>query len=592
MREIVWETTEQQNKRLDHLIIGMIVLVGILGGRLFYWHLLSPDRQEVAVAEETTKIRYTPRRGTIRDATGHLLALNIPLYEINCDLTKIETEEDLRKVAKGVAPLIGETEGEILHKLEKAIEERKKAKASGGKGLDFVVLARHFLAPTAAQLITTTAAYSDAVTGRTYPEGTLMGPLVGFVNMDGEGASGLESAYNAKLTGKAGEEIIWDGNWGRHTHNYTPVQNGADLTLTINRVIQWEVERMLEDAVKEQKAEGGSIIVMEPKTGAILAMASYPTYDPNQFAKYAAISYDYFINPCTSKQYEPGSVFKVITMAAALDTGAVTRTTTYYDAGLLNIGGRKIRNHDRKAHGTTTMEEVLIKSLNVGAATISIKMGSKVFYPYVSAFGFGQPTGIELQGEATGTVHMPGDPKWSDSDLATNAYGQGIAVTPLQMINAICAVANSGYLMRPYVVDEIRLGGVVTRTHPVALRQVISKETARELTDMLVKVVGMGCPAAAVEGYRIAGKTGTAQIPHLGSYDNDDPTAIIASFVGYAPADAPRFAILVKIDKPKVGHWGTTVAAPVFRKLARRLFTLLDIPPDEVHLAMRSPGTP
>jgi cell division protein FtsI/penicillin-binding protein 2 len=337
----------------------------------------------------------------------------------------------------------------------------------------------------------------------------------------------------------------------------------------------------LAEAITKYAAEGGTVIVMDPKTGAILAMATYPSYDPNHFYE---VPMELYNNPAVSEQYEPGSVFKIITMAAGLDVGIIGPETTFYDSGTMEVGGLVIQNPDRRAHGLVTMTDIIAHSLNVGAAYVSTSLGEERFYTYVRRFGFGCETGIDLYGEAAGSLKVPGSSRWSRSDLGTNSFGQGIAVTPLQMIAAVAAVANRGFLMKPYVVERIVYEQEVIVTQPTVVRQAISARAAEQLTDMLMETVKQGAKLASVPGYDVAGKTGTAQIP-VG--DHYDPDLTIASFVGFAPADDPRFIALVKIDKPRVASEGAHVAAPVFQAIAERLFVLLDVPPDSIRLASR-----
>ncbi|MEJ2747236.1 MAG: penicillin-binding transpeptidase domain-containing protein, partial [Anaerolineae bacterium] len=285
--------------------------------------------------------------------------------------------------------------------------------------------------------------------------------------------------------------------------------------------------------------------------------------------------------PFVTRQYEPGSVMKLVTMAAALDSGTVTPQTTYYDAGVLEWGGHKTYNWDRSAPGTTDMTTLLSRSLNVGAATIATWMGADTFYSYFQRFGFGRPTGIDLMSESSGLMPLPGDPLWAESFLATNAYGQGLAVTPLQMITAVSALANDGKIMQPYLVQKIDNGDEVFEHTPTILSRPISEETARQMTTMAVTAVAREVPEAQVDGYTIAGKTGTAQIAENGIYLPDD---VIGSFIGWLPADNPEIIIMVKLDRPKSAPWGSMTAAPVFADLASELVVLLDIPPDNVRL--------
>jgi cell division protein FtsI/penicillin-binding protein 2 len=286
--------------------------------------------------------------------------------------------------------------------------------------------------------------------------------------------------------------------------------------------------------------------------------------------------------------WEPGSIFKIVTWAAGLDSGTISPGTTFYDEGALEVGGRVIRNWDRQGHGLVTMTDGLVQSLNTVAAFTSTSMGKESFYTYLRRFGFGTITGVDLDSEGPGMVKQPGDPNWFPSDLGTNSFGQGIAVTPMQMVAAVAAVANRGTLMKPQIVSEYvakeESGSRMVPIEPGIVRRAISQETAETMTNLLVRVVEEGAVKAQVPGYRIAGKTGTAQIPAPYGYE---PDSTIASFVGYAPADDPQFIVLVKLDRPTASPWGSQTAAPTFKAIAERLFAYMQIPPDEIRLAQR-----
>jgi cell division protein FtsI/penicillin-binding protein 2 len=289
-----------------------------------------------------------------------------------------------------------------------------------------------------------------------------------------------------------------------------------------------------------------------------------------------------FINPAISDHYEPGSVFKVLAMAVALETGSVSLGTTFYDEGQIEVAGQVIRNASRRAYGQVTLTEVLVRSLNVEMAKISTELGPEAFYRGIRAFGIGHRTGIDLEGEIVGELRVPGNWQWHESDLATNAFGQGLAVTPLQMITAVGALANDGILMKPYVVAEKRYAdGRVERAQPVRIDRAVSAETAHTVAEMMAETVEHGIPRAQVTGYKIAGKTGTAQKPTPFGYDAQKT---IASFVGFAPVDEPQVIVLVRLDEPSSSEWGSETAAPAFAQLAQRLFLVLEIPPDDVRL--------
>jgi cell division protein FtsI/penicillin-binding protein 2 len=359
---------------------------------------------------------------------------------------------------------------------------------------------------------------------------------------------------------------------------------GTDLRLTLDRTVQAYVEGELKRAVNAYNAEGGSILVMNPRTGELLAMASYPSYEPYRYPIYAAEGKNaIFIDPVVSVGFEPGSIFKVLTLAAALDSHKVNLDWSYEDRGSLEYGGVVVHNWSGASYGRQDLEGILAHSLNVGASTLSVyAMGPDVFYQYVRAFGFGQPTDVDVAGEAAGQVHLPTDWDWADSYLATNAFGQGIAVTPLQIAAAVSSIANAGVMMQPHMVAERYYpDGRSVVIPPRPLGQPISRQTALALTNLMVLAVEREVEAIDIPGYRIAGKTGTAQIPTTGGYDPED---VIASFIGFGPIPDPQVLILVKLDRPDVPEtmrWGSKTAAPVFQVVASRLFVLLGIPPSD-----------
>ena len=313
-------------------------------------------------------------------------------------------------------------------------------------------------------------------------------------------------------------------------------QSGRSIVLTIDRDVQYMAEAELLRAIDDSGAESGAILIMDPRTGEILAMASYPSFDPNAY--YEVVDAGVMVNPAISDQYEPGSVFKVVTMAAAIEEGVILPGSTYNDQASIECGGITVWNWDRASHGLIDMTQVLVQSLNVGTSTIVMEMGPTRFYRQVQAFGFGQQTLVDLQGEAGGILSVPGDANWQESQLCTNSFGQGLAVTPLQMLTAVNAIANDGLMMQPHVVYQVIDGENVYTTQPSPMGRPISAETAHLVRDMMVQVVDFGVTDAQVEGYSIAGKTGTAQIPVPGGYEDD--TSIV-TFVGFFPADDPRY---------------------------------------------------
>jgi cell division protein FtsI/penicillin-binding protein 2 len=362
-------------------------------------------------------------------------------------------------------------------------------------------------------------------------------------------------------------------------------QPGASLVLTIDRDIQSMIEKTLADAIEWSEAEGGTIIVADPKSGEILGMASTPYFNPNEYWKYEETFPGITpYNRAIGTTYEPGSVFKVVTMAAALDSGVVEPSTTYNDAtGVYWVANSwPIYNWDGGAWGVQDMTGCMQHSLNVCLAHIAIDLLEEdLFYQYVQAFGFGRSTGIDLASEANYPLRLPTSNQWVEIDLATNSFGQGIAVTPIQMVTAISAVANDGMMMTPHVVRSVIDRGQQYDVTPQVINSPISAETARTLTQMLTVTLEGEASDALIEGYSIAGKTGTGEIPTEFGYTSELTNT---SFVGWGPSDDPQFLVYVWLEKPTISKWGSVVAAPVFRDVVEQLVVLMRIPPDNIRL--------
>jgi len=414
---------------------------------------------------------------------------------------------------------------------------------------------------------------------RTYPNGSLAGHILGLVLYNQTGYYGVEGYYDDILGGDSERVFvsIIPLDVGSELQTYA----NADVYLTIDREIQFIAEQVLSESINEYEAESGMILVGDPTTGDILAIASDPKFDPNDIEAVVSDTENVGRNPAVSEQFEPGSVFKVITMAAALESGVFSQYSTYYDSGTFEYGGIVVKNWDFKAHEVQDMTGLLAKSLNVGAATLSTTLGAKKYYDYLQAFGIGRLTHVDIQGEETGSLRRPGDPDWHDADLATNSFGQGLAVTGLQMLTAVSAVANGGIIMQPHLLQEIRDGDLTYTAKPKILGNPISAEVADTLTGMLSASLQTETShsMALVDGYRLAGKTGTAQIPMPYGYD---PERTMASFIGWGPTDDPRFIVYVKLDAPQVSPWGSSTAAPTFSKMVKRLVIHMEIPPEEV----------
>ncbi|MEN9558070.1 MAG: hypothetical protein RL141_439 [Candidatus Parcubacteria bacterium] len=418
---------------------------------------------------------------------------------------------------------------------------------------------------------------------RSYPEPNIGGHVIGFVRTEdtgfGKGAYGIEGAFDELLSGHAGFVSAQKDAGGRRLMLDDGVMreatDGSDIVLTIDRTIQHEVCRRVTNAVQRHRADGGSAVVLDPKTGAILALCAVPDFDPAQYGEVEDIQV--FNNPVTFAQYEPGSVFKAFTMAIGLEQGKISPKTTYVDTGIEELDGFKIRNSDGLAHGLQTMTQVLDESLNTGTIFVQRLVGRASFQQGVEAFGFGVPTGIELTPEAKGDISSLG--RKGDVFGATGSFGQGISVTPIQLAAAYGALANGGTLMRPYIVEEvIHSDGTREKTKSQTVGRAISVRAAQLITGMLVSVVERGHgKRAGVPGYYVAGKTGTAQIPNPNGpgYLED---ATVGNFAGYAPADNPRFVMLVKIDHPRDVQWAESSAAPLWGEIASFLLAYLEVP--------------
>lgn len=423
---------------------------------------------------------------------------------------------------------------------------------------------------------------------RYYPEGNIGSHILGFVGYVGDqqrGIYGLEGFFDESLAGQMGSINADRSAEGEliiiNDREYQKPKNGNDLILTINRSIQFTVCNKLQESIEEYEAEGGTVIVMHPFTGAIIAMCSWPDYDPNNYNKVE--DGNVYNNSAIFNAYEPGSIFKVITMSAGIDQGKISPSTIFNDKGFVMVEGwpKPIKNSDfetKGGHGWVDMNTVLEESLNTGTIFVLNQIGEDVFSDYVKKFGFGEKTGIELETEGlTNIVNLNRRVK-RHVEMATASFGQGITATPLQMITAYSAIANGGILMKPYLVGEIiNADGEKIKTRPIQIKRVISERTALLVSGMMVNVVDGGhAKLAGVDGYYVAGKTGTAQVA-----DNEDGgygEKTIHTFVGFAPVDDPRFVMLVKLDNPKKVEYSASSAAPLFGELAEFIVNYYQIP--------------
>jgi stage V sporulation protein D (sporulation-specific penicillin-binding protein) len=538
-----------------------------IAGLFLTWRLFDvqirqgPRLARVALSQRSETVELFAKRGTIVDRDGTVLVRSLPSESVYAVPSNIV---DAHATAVAVAPLLGLEPAA----LESILRERSQ----------FHWLARKIPYETAQRIraLSIVGIYTEPEeTGvRFTPSGHLASTVLGFVGLDENGLAGAEYAFDDYLRGKAGRMRIEADQFGRaipfgETTIVERPAPGRNLALTIDSYLQFEAERALNAQVAASHARSGTAIIMDPATGDILALANAPDYDP---ARYYAYSDDARRDRAIEDSYEPGSTFKLITAAAALESGKVTPATRFPALDELAVGGRTIHNADdgelAAGSGPETMEDIIAHSHNVGAAEIGLAIGQHSLYDMIDRFGFGKRTQIELPGENTGIVPALAD--WSGSSLATISFGQGISTTPLAMARAYAAIANGGLLMRPRIVRALYNddGTLAYQYGPEVERRVISARTARILRGYLRAVVvrGTGNPTARVAGYTTAGKTGTAQMAENGYYASG---AYVASFIGYVPAEKPKFVILVKIERPRGVYYGSTVAAPVFANLAR-----------------------
>ena len=575
------------------LIIGLAIIFQIIRVQN------SPQAKEMISYLEKTynqEIRVIkPERGNIYDRWGNLLAGNTEVYEVGIAPSQVVNSDT---VAQDLSSILGLDFSEIKKIALSYIEEGNEQYmvVADFVSADKVRLLENKLAeyekagkPKKGAAPSLNGVHWVAHLRRSYPENTLAANILGFYNyydrVDGRGILGLEEQYNNLLAGTATRVVL--------PMNPTAIQEipsvppGSSLILTIDRGIQAAVERIAQKAQEDSGAESVTILVMDPETGEMLAMATTPAFNPNEYQKYGEVfPQGSHYNRAISQLYEPGSVFKVLTMAAALDSGAVTPETTFVDTGAIEVGGLWIYNWDRGAWGPQDMTGCLQHSLNVCLAWTATEMGPTTFYNYIQTFGLGKYTGIDLAGEQVYPLSLPGDQNWYPINLGTNAFGQGVAATPIQMITAIAAVANDGKMMAPHVVKAYIQDGHQYDISPRLIRQVITPETARTLTEMLANSLENEASVALVEGYRVSGKTGTAEIPGPGGYET---SVTNASFVGWGPTDDPKFIVYIWLEKPTSSPWGSVVAAPVFSEVVSELTVLMKLPPDSVRQQMAQP---
>lgn len=569
----MYSTNNFLAKRFYILVSIILMLNLILVLRLFQKQILEHD-ELVALAKKQYLIEETlpSQRGKIyiSDYYGSdsylSIATNITFYSVLAVPKNIQNPQE---IAQELAPFIDLSEKEIFQKINNnkvyIPPLQKKVDKKTARKIEKLNLGGVLLIP---------GLY------RYYPESTLVSHTIGFVDADGNGQYGIEGYYDNELRGKSGKFYSRRDTFGQYIDILGKDQTtpGDNLYLTIDRNIQFIVEEKLEEAVKKLGARAGSIIIMDPNSGAIMAMANYPDFDINQYSRVE--SNEIFNNLAINSIYEPGSVFKPFVVAGGLEEDKIEPETSGVFGSSIKIGSYTISTSTGEAYGRETIGQILEHSDNVGMVFVGREMGRENLNKYINRFGFRDRSGIDLISETNSKVLD--FEEWREINFATMCFGQGIAVSPLQLISAMSSIANGGKLYQPYVVDRIESrSNTKSQTKAKIIRQTISQETAEEVKKMLIRVVEKGHgKAARVREFKVAGKTGTAQIPNPSGKGYIEDQNIV-SFVGFAPADDPKFTILVKLDSPRGLPWAESTAAPVFGEIAEWLLSYLQIMPTE-----------
>ncbi|TSC87737.1 MAG: cell division protein FtsI (penicillin-binding protein 3) [Microgenomates group bacterium Gr01-1014_7] len=564
--------------RIFWIKVFFLIFFAAILARLYFWQIIKADYlQAQAEGQHFTDIKVQAKRGNIYFSDGSILASSNPSFLL-FGQPKILTKEQKTNTGYMLAKILAE-EDESVGDLAKDFINKLSS------DLFWIPLKKQISFETKKEIedLSLTGIGFETSSSRFYPEGSSSAHILGFVGSDTKGDSkgyfGVEGYFDGELRGVSGllrhekDALglpILIGNFLN-----SEAKNGKDLTLNLDRSIQFIVEQKLKEGLEKYGAKAASAVVMDPKSGAILALASYPNYDPLQFFNFPK---EYYKNPIVADQFEPGSTFKVLVMSAALNEDKVAPDTKCdICGGPIQLGGFSIRTWNNKYYPDTTMKDVIIHSDNTGMVFTGQKLGLDKFYEYLENFGLGSQTGIDLQDESSPDLRAKGS--WREIDLATASFGQGIAVTAIQMVRAVSAIANGGYLMEPHIVKEIRDEKQSFEIKPKIIRQVVKEGTAKIMTEMMVAAIEEGeAKWTKLKGFKVAGKTGTAQIPVAGHYD---PNKTIASFVGFAPADDPKFVMLVRFDQPSASIFGAETAAPTFFEIARELFSYYKIAPTE-----------
>ncbi|MBJ7605805.1 penicillin-binding protein 2 [Candidatus Dormiibacter inghamiae] len=557
--------------RVLWLLVVAILLAVTIWGRLAYWQVVQHnDLGQLAGDQYLHSIPLPASRGLLLDRELRPLAVNSTVYDVTIAPSQIDVAD--RDRVGGVLSLVLGADPQVLTMLL-------------ASGKQFAYVARRQPKEKVDQLRAARLPGVDlqAVEQRQYlpggvPNSTLASQLLGFVDWNGRGQRGVEQAYQTQLAGRPGHESSYTDLYGRQIvlgpDSRVPAENGAPLVLTVDANIQYAAEQAIAQGVQEAKAESGSVIVMDTQTGGIVAWASAPGYDANQFASQDP---NRLRDPIGAQVYEPGSIMKVVTLAGAIDNGSITPETTINDPGYINVGGVTLHDYDLANHGTITMTNVLERSLNVGAVRAEQAMGKDAYLRNLKAFGIGQPSGVDVAGESASPLRQ----QWRDAEVATASYGQGVAVNMVQMCAALNAVSNGGVYVQPHVVQSQD-----GRPVPIAApRQVISAQSAATMRMMMRSVVQHGAGhLARIPGFELdeGGKTGTSNIPENGKYSKD----VWASYAGFLPADNPRFTMLVVVKHPNNGsddhNEGYYVSAPIWKAIAQEMILQWRIAPENL----------
>ncbi len=562
-------SSERNRRRLAAAKVFFLVLFLAVGGRAVYLQVWQGEKlMRLGQRQHLKEWIVLPKRGAVFDRSGEALALSMESQSIYVRPHRVQ---DPDRFARNLAQILALPVAQVRQKLtsdkpfvwlkrQVSSEEAEKVQALNVDGIGM------FYEPN-----------------RYYPQGPLAGQLIGFVGRDSEGLEGLELKYNEYIRGETGSSIAERDALGRRVLvqgvEGLHIPPGSDIHLTLDSSIQHVAEKELETSVLKYRAKAGIAIVIEPFTGEVLALANYPFFDPNNYSKESP---EQRRDRAVTDSFEPGSTFKTILAAASLEEGIVGKDDLFYcEMGKYPYAGKVI--HDTHPYGWLSFSKILQVSSNIGFTKVAEKVKKDRYFRYIEKFGFGQLTGIDVPGEVAGLVRKP--ESWSAIDLATHAFGQGISTTPIQLVMAYAAIANGGFLMRPYVTQRVvgPHGEVVLENQPHVVRRVISEKTAKLLASMLQGVTSEGGTGvmANVDGFEVAGKTGTAQKadPVHGGYSAKKR---VGSFVGFVPANNPRLAVLVLIDEPEVNVYGGVVAAPVFRNIAQAALRQLAVAPDKV----------